>query len=253
MELTATMFIIVCPLLFLAGFVDSIGGGGGLISLPAYLMAGLPAHAAIATNKLGAFGGSLTATIRFIRNKCVNFRLAVPSVIAAILGSSLGARLSLMVEEKVMSYILIIILPLSAFLVLNKKFFNDNGSETITLDKRTFLTAVAAAFIVGAYDGFYGPGTGTFLIIAFTAFAKLSIRHANGHAKVINLTTNITSMAVFLLNGQVLIPLGLAGCVCNMLGGYIGSGLALTNGTRIVRPIVIFVLILLLIKILSGT
>lgn len=252
MELTATMFLIVCPLLFLAGFVDSIGGGGGLISLPAFLMAGLPPHAAIATNKLGAFGGSFTATIRFIHNRCVSLHLAVPSIIAAILGSSLGARLSLMVDERIMSYILIAILPLSAFLVLNRKLFNDSGSETVTLDLRTYLTATVAAFIVGAYDGFYGPGTGTFLIIAFTAFAKLSIKNANGQAKVINLTTNVTSMIVFLLNGQIVILLGLAGCLCNMLGGYIGSGLALANGSKIVRPIVIFVLILLFIKILSG-
>lgn len=252
MKLTASMFVIVCPLLFLAGFVDSIGGGGGLISLPAYLMAGLPAHAAVATNKLGAFGGSMTATVRYIKNKCVSLRLAVPSVIAAILGSASGARLSLMVDEKVMSYILIVILPLSALLVLNKKLFNDNGSDVVTLDRRTYVTAVAAAFIIGAYDGFYGPGTGTFLIIAFTAFAKLSIKNANGQAKVINLTTNITSLTVFLLNGQVLIPLGLAGCIFNMLGGYIGSGLALEGGSKVIRPIIILVLILLLIKILSG-
>ena len=86
-------FLIVCPLLFLAGFVDSIGGGGGLISVPAFLMAGLPPHAAIATNKLGAFGGLFLSTARFVKNKCVSFRLAIPSVIAAIAGSAIGAHL----------------------------------------------------------------------------------------------------------------------------------------------------------------
>lgn len=242
-------FLIVCPLLFLAGFVDSIGGGGGLISVPAFLMAGLPPHAAIATNKLGAFGGLFLSTARFIKNKCVSFKLAVPSVIAAIAGSAIGAHLSLLIDEKMMSYILLIILPLSAALVMNKKLFHDNGRDIAVLDRRTYITATVAAFFIGGYDGFYGPGTGTFLIIVFTAFAGLSLKSANGQAKVINLTTNITSLIVFLLNGQVLIPLGLVACLCNMLGGYIGAGLALQNGSRIVKPVILFVLLLLFLKV----
>lgn len=242
-------FLIVCPLLFLAGFVDSIGGGGGLISVPAFLMAGLPPHAAIATNKLGAFGGLFLSTARFIKNKCVSFKLAVPSVIAAIAGSAIGAHLSLLIDEKMMSYILLIILPLSAALVMNKKLFHDNGRDIAVLDRRTYITATVAAFFIGGYDGFYGPGTGTFLIIVFTAFAGLSLKSANGQVKVINLTTNITSLIVFLLNGQVLIPLGLVACLCNMLGGYIGAGLALQNGSRIVKPVILFVLLLLFLKV----
>lgn len=251
MELSITTFLIVCPLLFLAGFVDSIGGGGGLISVPAFLMAGLPPHAAVATNKLGAFGGLALSTGRFIKNKCVNFKLAIPSVIAAIAGSAIGANLSLMVSEKMMNYILLVILPISAVLVLNKKLFHDNGKDSVTLDKRTFITAIVSAFFVGGYDGFYGPGTGTFLIIAFTAFAGLSMRMANGHAKVINLASNVASLVTYLLNGQVLILLGIAACLCNMLGGYIGSGLALKNGAKIVKPIVLLVLCLLLLKVLG--
>ena len=119
-------------------------------------------------------------------------------------------------------------------------------------DGRAVLACALSAFLIGLYDGFYGPGTGTFLIIAFTVFAHMSVRAANAHAKVINLTTNITSLAVFLLNGQVLIPLGLAAAACNMLGNYLGSGLVLSKGSRIVRPIVLAVLTLLLIKILTD-
>ncbi|MBQ8412162.1 MAG: TSUP family transporter, partial [Lachnospiraceae bacterium] len=96
MELTLGTFLFVCPLLFLAGLVDAIGGGGGLISLPAYLIAGVPVHQAIATNKLSSTCGTTLATIRFIKNKLVNFKLAIPSVITAIIGSSIGAKLSLM-------------------------------------------------------------------------------------------------------------------------------------------------------------
>ena len=243
---------IVCPLLFLTGFVDAIGGGGGLISLPAYLFAGLPIHSAIATNKLSSACGTSLTTIRFIRNGLVSVRLAVPSVIAAMIGSFCGARLSLMVQEDVMRQVLLIVLPVAAFFVLNPHLFPDRETASLSLNRRTYVTAVIAAFVIGAYDGFYGPGTGTFLIIAFTVFAKMSVRSANAHAKVINMTTNVTSLVVFLHSGQVLIVLGMAGSACCMLGNYIGSGLVLTKGTRIVRPVILVVLVLLFAKILFG-
>ena len=121
MTLTPQTFLIVCPFLFLARLVDAIGGGGGLISLPAYLIAGLPVHQAIATNKLSSACGTTLATARFIRNRLVNFRLAVPSVLAAVMGSSIGAHLSMATDEKIMRYILFIILPVSALIVLTKK------------------------------------------------------------------------------------------------------------------------------------
>lgn len=249
MEITYQTFLIVCPFLFLAGLVDAIGGGGGLISLPAYLISGLPPHTAIATNKLSSTCGTSLATYRFIRNGLVNLKLAIPSVIAAILGSTMGANLSLLVNEDIMLYIMIAILPLCAFLVLNKKLFHDGGNDEITLDKRTYTIATIAALIIGLYDGFYGPGTGTFLIIAFTIFAKLSIKTANAQAKVINLTSNITSLVVFLLNGEVLFSIGLAAAACNMLGGYIGAGLVMKNGSKIVKPSIVFVLVLLALKV----
>lgn len=251
MEITLKTFIIICPFLFLAGLIDAIGGGGGLISLPAYIIAGLPPHAAIATNKMSSTFGTTLATIRFIKNKLVNFRLAVPSVLAAIIGSSIGAYVSMSVSEKVMMYVFMLVLPAAAFLVLNKNLFHDNGSDEITLDKRTYLTASLAAFFIGFYDGFYGPGTGTFLIIAFTVFAKLSIRTANAQAKVINLTTNITSLIIFLLNGQVILIIGIVAAICNMAGGYIGAGLVMKNGAKIVKPSILFVLLLLLFKIIN--
>lgn len=249
MELTIQTFLIVCPFVFLAGLIDAIGGGGGLISLPAYLIAGLPPHLAVGTNKMSSPFGTALATYRFIRAGLVNLKLAVPSVLAAIVGSSIGANISLLLPEQIMSYILIIILPVSAFLVLNKKLFNDKGSNTVVLDRRTYITATLSALIIGVYDGFYGPGTGTFLIIAFTIFAKLDIKMANAQAKVINLTTNVTALVIFILNGQVHLPLGIAAAICNMIGGYIGAGLALKNGSKIVKPSIILVLILLALKV----
>lgn len=251
MEITYRTFLIVCPFLFLAGLIDAIGGGGGLISLPAYLIAGLPPHAAIATNKMSSTCGTALATFRFIKNNLVNFKLAIPSVIAAIMGSTIGANLSLLVNESIMLYVMVAILPVCAFLVLNKKLFHDGGEDEVKLNKRTYITAMVAAFIIGMYDGFYGPGTGTFLIIAFTIFAKLSIKTANAQAKVINLTSNITSLVIFLLNGEVILTVGLAAAACNMVGGYIGAGLVMKNGAKIVKPSIIFVLILLALKVVG--
>lgn len=249
MEITYQTFLIVCPFLFLAGLIDAIGGGGGLISLPAYLIAGLPPHAAVATNKLSSTCGTTLATLRFIKNGLVNLKLAIPSVIAAIIGSSIGANLSLLIKEEIMLYIMIAILPICAFLVLNKKLFHDGGENEITLDRRIYITATITALIIGMYDGFYGPGTGTFLIIAFTVFAKISMKTANAQAKVINLTSNITSLIIFLINGEVLFSVGIVAAACNMLGGYIGAGLVMKNGAKIVKPSIIFVLILLALKV----
>lgn len=251
MEITYQTFLIVCPFLFLAGLIDAIGGGGGLISLPAYLIAGLPPHAAVGTNKMSSTCGTALATFRFIKNKLVNFKLAIPSVIAAIIGSTIGANLSLLVSEDIMLYVMVAILPVCAFLVLNKKLFHDGGEDEVLLNKRTYITATVAAFIIGMYDGFYGPGTGTFLIIAFTIFAKLSIKTANAQAKVINLTSNITSLVIFLLNGEVILTVGLAAAACNMVGGYIGAGLVMKNGAKIVKPSIIFVLILLALRVIG--
>ena len=250
MNLTPGAFLIVCPLLFLAGFVDAIGGGGGLISLPAYLLAGLPVHQAIATNKLSSSCGTCVSAGRFLRSGLINLKLALPSVAAALTGAFLCARLSLTVSEDALKYILFAVLPAAAFVVLNPRLFRDHGGEVKT-DRRTVMICILSALVIGAYDGFYGPGTGTFLIIAFTVFAKMSVSAANAQAKVINLTSNITSLAVFLLNGQVIFLLGLAGAVCNTAGNWLGSGLAITKGAKIVRPVILAVLALLLVKILT--
>ncbi len=251
MTLTPQMFLIVCPMLFLAGLVDAIGGGGGLISLPAYLLAGVPIHQTIATNKLSSTCGTALATVRFIKEGLVNWKIAAPTIVFAMAGSSLGANLSLAMEESVMEKILFVVLPVVAFIVLNPKIFHDNEAGDVVLDKKLWVTALASAFAVGMYDGFYGPGTGTFLIIAFTVFAGLDIRTANAQTKVINLTTNITSLVIFLMSGQVVVLLGLAAAVCNMAGNYVGAGLAMTRGSRITRPVIVLVLGLLFLKILG--
>lgn len=253
-QLSPTMFLIVCPFLFLAGLVDSIAGGGGLISLPAYMITGMPMHAVIATNKLSSTCGTTVATARFIKNKLIDFRLAIPSIAAGVCGSMIGSHISLMMPEEIIKKILLFVLPAAAFFVLNKHIFKDDPEEDPNArpTRRTYIIATIAALIIGCYDGMYGPGTGTFLIIAFTVFAKMSIKKANAQAKVINLTSNVTALVVFLISRQAVIPLGLAGAASNIAGNYVGSGLVMTRGAKVVGPILIVVLILLFIKIITG-
>lgn len=251
MTLTPQLFLIVCPLVFLAGFVDAIGGGGGLISLPAYLLAGVPVHHAIATNKLSSTCGTALTTFQFIRRGLVNWRLSIPAIVSAIVGSTVGANLSMATEDGIMEKILFFVLPVVAFVVLNPKLFHDNREGEWGLGVKTWITALASALVIGIYDGFYGPGTGTFLIIAFTVLARMDLRTANAQAKVINLTTNITSLSIFLLNGQVVFLLGIAAAACNMAGNYLGAKLALNKGSRITKPVILLVLALLFLRILG--
>ena len=248
-------YLIVCPFVFLAGLVDAIGGGGGLISLPAYLIAGLPPHSATATNKLSATCGTALAAFRFARKGLIDWPAAAPAMATALVGAWCGAHLNLLVDSSVLTYVLYVVLPLTAILVLRKDTFKERVPEaeapTREARRKTALIAAAVSLVIGVYDGFYGPGTGTFLIIAFSLLAKMDVRSANGQCKAVNLTTNVTSLLVYLRSGNTLIALGLAAAACNMLGSYIGSGLAIQSGAKITRPIILLVLALLLLKVLG--
>ena len=248
MELTVIHFLIVCPALFLAGFIDSVAGGGGIIAIPAYLMTGMPGHMAIATNKLSSAVGTTLTTVRFGKNGMIKPWMAF-LVPVTFIGSALGARLALLVDEKVIGYLMVAVLPIVAFIVLRKRDLGDNP-EKARPGRREMVLALLSSFLIGGYDGFYGPGTGTFLILALTGASKLSLRQAEGASKVINLSSNLSALAVFLLNGKVLIPLGLAAAAANTLGQYFGSGMVMKDGKNVVRPVIIAVLVLLFIKVL---
>ena len=242
MTLTPLHYLIVCPLIFIAGFIDSIAGGGGLISLPAYLISGLPVHTCIATNKLSSSMGTVISTGRYVRAGYVNLRLSVFCVAAALVGASLGANLALMIDDTLFRLLMLVILPLTAFYVLRKKdLFADSQREDLPFARLAALASVIA-FALGLYDGFYGPGTGTFLILLLTRFARLDLRRANGITKVINLSSNVASLAVYLLSGQVLLVLGLCAGAFSILGNFLGSRCFTSKGASIARPVILLVL-----------
>lgn len=241
-------FLIVCPLVFLAGFVDAVAGGGGLISLPAYIFAGVPIHYAVATNKLSSAAGTVVSTIRLCRHHYADFRLAVPTVIAALAGSSMGAHIALLVSDKILKTMLLVLLPVIAYYVLRKKDLEPK-EEKISR-KAQYVIATIASLLVGMYDGFYGPGTGTFLILIYTGMVKLDVLTAAGNTKLVNLASNVSALLVFLINGVVLLPLGLAAAVFSIGGHYLGAGLVMKNGSKVVRVIILLVIALLFVKVI---
>ena len=250
MELEITTFLIVCPMVFLAGLVDSIGGGGGLISLPAYLFAGLPVHNAIATNKLSSSIGTVIATIRYCKNTVVRWKQTIPMAILALFGSFIGSRLSLVVSEEILKMLLIVLLPIVAFLVLRKNMFLEKHQTGVS-DRRTQVICIGASFVIGCYAGFYGPGTGTFLMIIFIGAAHMKTMDAASNTKILNLTSNITALLSFLHAGQVIIPLGLAAAAFSIAGNYLGATMVMKNGMKVIRPIILIVLILLFAKVIG--
>lgn len=244
------VYLIVCPLVFLAGLVDAVAGGGGLISLPAYMIAGLPAHNAIGTNKVSACMGTSLATYKFWKKGFIPVRQAAFCAALALIGSTLGARLVLMVGDNIIKIIMLLILPLTAFYVFKNKDLAAGKGRTPYPEDKTLLISMFFAFAIGLYDGFYGPGTGTFLLLLLTGVARMELTRAAGITKAINLSTNVAAVVVFLLNGKVLFPLSIIAGVFGMAGNYIGAQMFTSKGTSFVRPLIIAVLIIFFIKVI---
>ena len=241
--------LLICVGVFLASFMDAIAGGGGIISVPTYLIAftGLPTYYALGTNKLSAGIGTVFSTARFIRQGYVRWSLFAPAIALALGGSMCGTWLQLHTPDRVLKYLLLAVLPVVAVVTLRNRSWPDEPGE---MDFRTQAAIVwAASFLVGGYDGYYGPGPGTFLMIIFIRLAKLDTRHAAGGVKVINLSSNLGSLFTALTAGYVYVGVGLISAVASIAGHYLGAGLAIKNGSKIVRPTVILVLLLLTVKV----
>lgn len=239
---------ILFPLIFLSGFMDAIAGGGGIISLSSYLAVGLPPHLALGTNKFSAVLGTGVSTVRFARAGHVKWDAAVVSFLGALLGSAIGANLVLFVHERILVYMMLGVLPLIAIVVLRGKSFEP---RQVDISRRRMLAyAVLIGVLLGCYDGFFGPGTGTFLILAFTAILGFDVLTACGNAKVVNFASNIGAAISFILQGEVAYALGIPCALCAIAGQYVGAGLAMKRGVKIVRPMVLVVIALLMGKII---
>ena len=245
MQLTWQMCLIVCPLVFLAGFVDSVAGGGGLISLPAYYLAGLPPVTAAGTNKLSACLGTLAASGRYLLGHEVNGQAALLAALGAFPGSWLGTALLKRIPEQMIRVMMIAAIPLVAVVVLRKKTLGGQRLTPARLDRPvSFLIGLG----VGFYDGLIGPGTGTFLILLFTSLMGMEAVMASGTAKLVNLTSNLASLLSLLLAGRVMLLLGLPAAACGIAGNLLGASMTIKKGTGFIRLMLMIVLALLLAK-----
>ena len=234
---------LVCVGVFCASFMDAIGGGGGIISLPTYLLAGLPMHYALGTNKLSSCIGTVASTVRYVKNGYVDWFLGIPSIVLALVGAHFGTRLHLAMDEQYLKLVLLLVLPVIAVILLKKKELPEEQGPMNEWLRRGIVWS--ASLVFGAYDGFYGPGTGTFLLLSFCYLAKVDVRTASGNVKLVNLASNVGALVTSLVAGKVLIPLGLVSAIFATAGQYIGSGLAIKNGSKIVRPVILVVIVLL--------
>lgn len=242
--------IFLCFMVGVAGFVDSIAGGGGLISLPAYLIVGFPPVVASGTNKIAAFMGASVSFGKYAKAGYVKFKIAIPCCIIAVISSSIGAMIQTKIPTDILRMFMIIALPITLIIILNKKMVEQDENIVKVYTGKDWIALILISIALGIYDGLYGPGTGTMLIMLFVNVMKINIKEANGLAKAINWSTNVGAMLYFIYDDKPIILLGIiAGC-CSMIGSYIGSNLFTKKGSKIAKPIMIIVIVILLIKVL---
>ncbi len=250
MDISIGLVVVVCVACFLAGIMNSSGGSGGLISVPSLMLSGLDSHQAIGTNKVQAVMGLTLAVVRYARGGFIKWQLAIPCAAGGAIGAIIGSNLSLLVSSDFLFYFMFVLLPICAWAVLSHKGVDPTRSEEIVITRKLILTVSLITLIVGMYDGFYGPGSGTFLVVAMGAFTPMGVKSVTAHAKVANLADNVAALIVFLINGKVVLWLGLLAGACNMIGAWIGSTAVMHNGAKIMRPLLILALVLLVINLI---
>ena len=218
---------------FLAGFIDSVAGGGGLISLPATLVAGLPPQIALGTGKFMASLGTVASVITYARNGVILWRVAAIGVLFSLAGSAAGSRAVLLVDNAILGKVLLWLLPIAViatFLPVRK-----NTEVTQPGKCALYLLTPLVCVTIGFYDGFFGPGTGSFMLLSLHFVLGIGLITASGTAKVLNLASNISSLIIFLIHGKVYFFMAVPMALANIAGNIMGSRLALRGGPAVVR------------------
>ncbi|OCQ51289.1 hypothetical protein Ppb6_03510 [Photorhabdus australis subsp. thailandensis] len=243
----------VYGLLFLvaviAGFIDSISGGGGLLTIPALLSVGVSPVQALATNKLQAVGGSFSASLYFVRYGAVDLKSQRLAILMTLFGSMAGAIIVQFMKPDFLSQLLpVLVIIIGLYFLLTPAI----GRE----DRHRRLTPVAFACLAGGglglYDGIFGPGVGSFYALAYVALCGYNLAKSTAHAKVLNFASNIGSLIFFILGGQVLWVLGFVMLAGQVIGARLGASLVLTHGQKLVRPMIVIISFLMSIKLLND-
>ncbi|PWL17697.1 hypothetical protein DKP76_07940 [Falsochrobactrum shanghaiense] len=244
---TLTLLLIFAA--FIAGIIDSIAGGGGMITIPALLLAGIPPVEALGTNKLQSLFGSSSATIAYARKGYVNIREQWPEAIASLVGSVLGALLAIILPVDIMRAALpALLMAIAIYFAIKPNIGDLDRSRRIG----PFLFGVTIVPLIGFYDGLFGPGTGSFFMLAFVALAGYGILKATAHTKLLNCASNVGAFATFALVGQINWKVGISMGVAQFIGAQIGASLAMRIGSRIIKPLLIVVSLALAIRLLMD-
>lgn len=225
-----------CLAAFAAGFIDAIVGGGGLIQTPAglILLPNLPVSTVIGTLKIPAFSGTFLAAIQYIKKVKIEWKLVIVMMLLAFFSAMAGSLLLTKVGNNFMKPLLLVILIFVALYTFTKKNFGSHTEkEHSTLQQLWF--SVTISIVIGFYDGFVGPGTGSFLVLALISLLGFDFLKSNAHAKLINLATNLGSILFFAASGRIIFAIALPMAVCNAVGGTFGAKLAIAKGNKFIR------------------
>lgn len=236
MEISVELLAILFSVALVAGFIDAIAGGGGLITIPALLMTGMSPALALGTNKLQACGGSFSASLYFIRKRAVNLSEVWLLIVLTFIGSAIGTLLIQQVDSSIIRKVLpFLMLAIGLYFLFTPKLGEEDRQQRFSFVGFSFT----AAALIGFYDGFFGPGTGSLFSLAFVTLLGFNLAKATAHAKVLNFTSNIASLMLFLIGGQVLWSVGLAMMAGQIIGGNLGAKMVLTKGKSLIRPMVV--------------
>ncbi|WP_405085351.1 TSUP family transporter [Microbispora sp. NBC_01389] len=231
-----------------AGWVDAVVGGGGMLQLPVLLLAGVPPVQALATNKSAAIFGTASAAVTYARRTKLDRAVAVPAGALAVAFAGLGAASAALLDAAVLKpLVMVVLLGVAAFVTL-RPAFGRLPQPHLRTRGRVAAALVVSGMAIAYYDGILGPGTGTFLLIAFTSILGMDFVHASATAKVINTGTNLGALAVFAAQGHVLWAVGLSMAACNIAGAQIGARMALSRGSGFVRAVLLCVVAALVAK-----
>ncbi len=248
---TLSNYIILIVGCSLAGFVDAVAGGGGLISIPAYLLTGIPTHFLLGTNKFTSFPGAMVSAATFFKNGKTTKKLMLFCVPLAGLGAFLGVKTVILIDQDILRpIIMVLIFAVGIYTLFSKNIGATNEFDESDIKASKYVIASIFSFVMGFYDGFFGPGTGSFLIIFFILFTKMDFITASGNAKAINLASNVVAFATFAIEGKILYMLGLPVIIFVMFATWIGAKLAIKKGAKFIKPVFVVMSLLVSIKIL---
>ncbi|WP_373819070.1 TSUP family transporter [Glaesserella sp.] len=232
---------------FVAGFIDAIAGGGGLITIPALLSVGIPPAMALGTNKLQACGGSFSASLYFIRRKAVDLKATWLLILFTFIGASLGTIFVQLIDVNALKTLLpFFVLIIGIYFLFSPTIGEEDRRQRISYP----LFAFTAAAGIGFYDGMFGPATGSFLTLAFVLLLGFNLSKGVAHAKVLNFTSNFASLIFFILGGAVLWKIGFVMMVGQFIGGNLGARMVVTKGKQIIRPLIVTMSFIMVAKML---